>query len=150
MVRQSASLCVNLCQIVSNLSSELALIREALNVGPEDQSLWYYHQFLMLDVIDQSGQPTITSDLTVQDRVSYITREIEDIKDLLEDYDDCKLLFERLMDYTLELGTLEERPPSSNEALALRGWLLKLRELDPLRAGRWSDIQTKLSFVGST
>lgn len=124
---------------LSNSAAELALIREALNVGPEDQSLWYYHQFLMLDVINQSGQPTITLNLSDQEKVSYINREIEDIKDLLEDYDDCKLLYERLMDYTLELATLERRHPSSDEKTALKTWLLKLRELDPLRTGRWND-----------
>lgn len=135
-----------LADYVSNLAAELALIREALNVGPEDQSLWYYHQFLMLDVIDQSGQPTITSDLTIPDRKSYITREIVDIKDLLEDYDDCKLLYERLMDYTLELVTLEKRQLTADEKTALKSWLVKLRELDPLRTGRWNDIQQRLSL----
>lgn len=122
------------------------MIREALNVGPEDQSLWYYRQFLMLDVIDQSGQPTITSDLTVPERVSYIIREIEDIKDLLEDYDDCKLLYESLMDYTLELATLEKRQPSPDEEAALGGWLVTLRRLDPLRTGRWNEIQQRLGL----
>lgn len=126
--------------------AELALIREALNVGPEDQSLWYYHQFLMLDVIDQSGQPTFTSNLTVQEKVSYINREIADIKDLLEDYDDCKLLYERLIDYTLQLATMEKRRPSSDEESALRMWLSKLRELDPLRTGRWNDLDKQLAL----
>lgn len=100
----------------------------------------------MLDVIDQSGQPTITSDLTIPDRKSYITREIVDIKDLLEDYDDCKLLYERLMDYTLELVTLEKRQLTADEKTALKSWLVKLRELDPLRTGRWNDIQQRLSL----
>lgn len=131
---------------LSNAVAELALIREALNVGPEDQSLWYYHQFLMLDVINQSGQPTITSHLSNQEKVSYINREIEDIKDLLEDYDDCKLLYERLMDYTLELATMEKRQPSSDEKNALKTWLLKLRELDPLRTGRWNDTEEVLAL----
>lgn len=130
----------------SDAVAELALIREALNVGPEDQSLWYYHQFLMLDVTNQSGQPTITSHLSAQEKVSYINREIEDIKDLLEDYDDCKLLYERLMDYTLELVTLEKRHPSSDESTALQTWLLKLRELDPLRTGRWNDMEESLAL----
>lgn len=100
----------------------------------------------MLDVIDQSGQPTITSNLSVQEKVSYINREIADIKDLLEDYDDCKLLYERLMDYTLELAVLEKRRPSSDEEAALRTWLSKLRKLDPLRNGRWNDIGKQLAI----
>lgn len=132
---------------MANLIRELSFIREALNVGPEDQSLWYYHQFLMLDITDRNGHPTITSDLTVQDRISYMTREIANIKDLLEDYDDCKLLYERLMAYTLELATLETRQPSLEEEKAFRNWLAELRALDPLRTGRWDDVQKKLSLA---
>lgn len=143
MVRRATS-------IVSGTSSdhfpELALIREALNVGPEDQSLWYYHQFLMLDVIDQIGQPIITTNLTAKDRVAYIMREIADIKELLEDYDDCKLLYERLVDYTMELAASEKRQLALSEETALKDWLSKLQELDPLRAGRWNDIQQQLSL----
>lgn len=33
------------------LDQELDLVRRALDVGPEDQSLWYYHQFLMSQII---------------------------------------------------------------------------------------------------
>lgn len=129
----------------ANISSELALIREALNVGPEDQSLWYYHQFLILDLIEHVGRPTITTDLTDEERVSYITREIMDIKDLLEDYDDCKLIYERLIDYTASLATLEGRQTREDEKMDLRTWLSRLRELDPMRNGRWDDTEKELA-----
>lgn len=131
----------------ANIQAELALIRDALNVGPEDQSLWHYHQFLMLDLIEYVGRPTITRSLTVEERVSYITREIVDIKDLLEDYDDCKLIYEKLMDYTIALSSLEERQPSSDEKTELRTWLSKLRELDPMRSGRWDDVERNLALA---
>lgn len=134
------------CGPWANVWAELALIREALNVGPEDQSLWYYHQFLVLDLIEYVGRPTITASLTDEERVSYLTREIADIKDLLEDYDDCKLIYERLMDYTLALAALEARQPTSDENLDLRTWLSKLQELDPMRSGRWIDMERELGL----
>lgn len=115
-------------------------------MGPEDQSLWYYHQFLVLDLIEYVGRPTITTGLTTEERVSYIKREVVDIKDLLEDYDDCKLIYERLMDCTLALATLEERQPTAEEKMDLRVWLSKLQELDPMRKGRWIDLERDLGF----
>lgn len=130
----------------ANFSAELALIREALNVGPEDQSLWYYHQFLMLDLVESVGRPTITSSLTDEERVSYVTRELVDIKDLLEDYDDCKLIYERLLGYTLALVALEQRRPRDDEKVDLTSWLSKLQDLDPMRRGRWHDVGKELGF----
>lgn len=115
-------------------------------MGPEDQSLWYYHQYLILDLVEYVGRPTITTGLTTEERVSYITREIVDIKDLLEDYDDCKLIYERLMDCTLSLAALEERQPTQDEKGELKAWLSKLRELDPMREGRWMDMERELGL----
>lgn len=113
-------------------------------MGPEDQSLWYYHQYLMLDLVEHAGRPTITAGLSDEERLTYINREIADIKDLLEDYDDCKLIYERLMDYTLALAALERRQPRGNEKLDLSAWLSKVRELDPMRRGRWDDFEREL------
>ncbi|KAH8883802.1 geranylgeranyl transferase type-2 subunit alpha [Thozetella sp. PMI_491] len=119
---------------------ELALIREALNVGPEDQSLWYYHLFLILNLTDYVGRPSITPGLSQEERVSYLTREIEDIKDLLEDYDDVKWIYEALLEYTISLSQLEARPLNNGEKEDLKTWLANLRKNDPMRNGRWDDI----------
>lgn len=117
------------------------MIRDALNVGPEDQSLWYYHQFLVLNLVTIVGRPTITPAFTMEDRVSYLTREIEEITDLLEDYEDIKLIYEALIDYTLYLCQLEERKPIGEERENLVTWVKKLQELDPMRNGRWADLE---------
>lgn len=127
-----------------NLSPELALIREALNVGPEDQSLWYYHQYLVLGLVEPVGRQTIAPNLTAEERATYILREVENIKDLLEDYDDVKWIFEVLMEYTLAQSKIEEREPSSDEKEDVKQWLKKLRELDPMRNGRWDDVERSL------
>ncbi|KKY32614.1 putative geranylgeranyl transferase type-2 subunit alpha [Diaporthe ampelina] len=136
---------------LSNFSAwhnrKLVLIKEGLNVGPEDQSLWYYHQFLMLDLIEHALRPTITAGFTVEERVDYITADIVDIKDLLEDYDDCKLIYEALIECTLALSTLEKRKPSEGEVLDLETWLSKLQELDPMRRGCWDDMRRQLGLI---
>lgn len=102
----------------------------------------------MLDLIEHADRPTITGQLTVQQRVAYLKQEIADIKELSEDYDDCKLIFEKLMDYTAALFTLEGRQPSSDEKAELEAWLSTLRQLDPMRQGRWNDLEKGLVLAG--
>ena len=127
--------------MVRSHNAELGLIREALNVGPEDQSLWYYHRYLMLNLVSPVGRPTITPAFTVEDRVTYVTRELVDIKDLLEDYNDVKLIYEALLEYTIYLCELEAREPDAGEKAQLIEWVQKLRKLDPMRNGRWADVE---------
>lgn len=69
----------------------------AVNVGPEDQSLWYYHQFLLQNLVSRDEKESAVPHLETEERVSYIQTEIEEIKDLLEDYDDIKWIYEALM-----------------------------------------------------
>ncbi|KAK0634748.1 hypothetical protein B0T17DRAFT_586469 [Bombardia bombarda] len=128
------------------LDKELGLIRDALNVGPEDQSLWYYHHFLMLNLVSFVGHPTITPAFTQEDRVTYVLREIEGVKELLEDYDD-KLIYEALLDYTLYLCQLEERQPEAGERADLVVWLRKLMVIDPMRSGRWTDMEKNYGLM---
>ncbi|CAK7214851.1 Rab geranylgeranyltransferase [Sporothrix eucalyptigena] len=120
---------------------ELSIIREALNVGPEDQSLWFYHQFLMLDLIEYTGRPTLVPHLTVEERMTYITRELEDIRDLLTDYDDVKWIHEALFEYTLAVAKMQDRSLTETERIEVQGWLVQLRKLDPKRNGRWDDLE---------
>ncbi|KAK4222056.1 hypothetical protein QBC38DRAFT_490767 [Podospora fimiseda] len=130
------------------LDKELNMIREALNVGPGDQSLWYYHQFLVLNLVTTAGKPTITPAFTLEERISYLTREIEEIKVLLEDYDeDVQLIYEALVDYTLYFSRLEERKPTEEEREDLVSWVAKLKELDPMRNGRWVDLERDQGLV---
>ncbi|KAK4644515.1 Rab geranylgeranyltransferase [Podospora bellae-mahoneyi] len=123
------------------LDAELTQIREALNVGPDDQSLWYYHQFLVDNLVSPVRRPTIVPTLTVDQRVDYLLREITEIKDLLEDYEDVKLIHEALLEYTLGLCQLEKRKPLEHERQDLISWVKKLKELDPMRMGRWVDLE---------
>jgi len=116
-------------------------VKEALNVGPEDQSLWFYHQYLMSSITDYVGRATIVPNLDLEERVTYVTTEIEEIEELLEDFKDVKWIYEALLEYTLSLQQLEERELDAAEKERLGLWLGKLRELDPLRNGRWDDVE---------
>ena len=77
--------------------------------------------------------------LPTVDRVAYIRAEIEEIKDLLEDYDDIKWIYEALMECTLAIVNVEERELNESEKGEMKKWLGELKELDPMRKGRWND-----------
>ncbi|POR38792.1 Uncharacterized protein TPAR_01007 [Tolypocladium paradoxum] len=127
------------------LVKELSIVREGLNVGPEDQSLWYYHQFLIWQIVDHGKRQTIAPALTVAERAAYLKHEIDEVKGLLEDYVGVKWIYEALLEYTLALERLEQRTErGGGEASCLRTWLAKLRALDPMRAGRWNDVEREM------
>lgn len=119
------------------LAQELDLVRDGLNVGPEDQSLWYYHQFLVSQIVGDGNGQSIAPALTVDEKITYLKREIEEVTDLSEDYDDIKWIYEALLEYTLALNRLENSDGAGN----LQTWLTKLRTLDPMRMGRWKDVE---------
>ncbi|KAL1839814.1 hypothetical protein VTJ49DRAFT_1093 [Mycothermus thermophilus] len=89
------------------LDAELNQTREALNVGPEDQSLWYYHQYLILNIVRPSQYPAMAPHFSTTDRIAYLERELDEIRSLLEDYDDVQLVYEALFEYTLFLYHLQ-------------------------------------------
>ncbi|KAI1406784.1 protein prenylyltransferase [Hypoxylon sp. FL1857] len=126
------------------LDEELDNIQEALNVGPEDQSLWYYHQYMISQVVSYAGRPTIAPALTVAERVAYVKREIDWIKDLLEDYADTKWIYEALLEYTIALKSLAKHGGEHVQIEDPSKWLAKVRTLDPMRAGRWDDVGKQL------
>lgn len=123
------------------LVEELDLVRDALNVGPEDQSLWYYHQFLVSQIVGDANGQSITPALTVDEKITYLKHEIDEIKDLLEDYADIKWIYEALSEYALALERLQRTGGDSAEDSDLQVWLSKLRTLDPMRTGRWNDVE---------
>ncbi|PKK54900.1 hypothetical protein CI102_408 [Trichoderma harzianum] len=123
------------------LGEELDLVRDALNVGPEDQSLWYYHQFLVSQIVGDGNKRSITPALTVDEKIAYLKHEIDEIKDLLEDYDNIKWIYEALSEYTVALERLQRTDGNSAEAGDLQVYLSKLRTLDPMRTGRWNDVE---------
>ncbi|KAI1815073.1 protein prenylyltransferase [Poronia punctata] len=127
------------------LEAEFGLIQDALNVGPEDQSLWYYHRYLVSQVVGSDARPTITPNLAIEDKVSYLEQEIEFIKDLLEDFADIKWPYEALVEYIAAMRKLQAEIGAGGEENDPSFWLAKLRQLDPMQRGRWDDIKVQLA-----
>ncbi|KAG6034711.1 hypothetical protein E4U41_006420, partial [Claviceps citrina] len=126
------------------LQEELATLHEALNVGPEDQSLWYYHQYLVHAILGANGQGLIVRDLSSQDKRTYLENEVNFIGDLLQDYLDVKWIYEALIECTLAAMALRSDGQQTSRMLLVTGWLKKLQELDTKRRGRWHELEKQI------
>ncbi|KAF2200530.1 geranylgeranyl transferase type 2 subunit alpha [Delitschia confertaspora ATCC 74209] len=125
---------------------ELSLVCSAINTDPFDQSIWYYHQFLMSTLSpDCPRQSQIVLSHSNQDRGSYYEHEMEYIRDILEDETDCKWIYEALL--TIACSYLEvsvgTNPFTTSD---MHDWLEALQRLDPLRKGRWDDWRRSLNL----
>jgi geranylgeranyl transferase type-2 subunit alpha len=121
--------------------SEFDTMRNALWTDPSDQSLWFYYQFLMTTLTEIKGYSIIVPNFSQDDRLEYITQQLVDLRDMLDGAEDCKWIYNALLQYTLSACELNKREPNENEKKDLQLWLAQLRKLDPLRAGRWDDLE---------
>ncbi|THC95592.1 hypothetical protein EYZ11_004907 [Aspergillus tanneri] len=124
------------------LDDELELIHRAL-CDPYDQSLWFYHQNLMCTFVPTLCEQTMAPNLSNPERLDYLRREIDKIQDMLDGAEDCKYIYQALIDCTL-LAAKVEGSMSSGDQKKILGWLSELKQLDPLRRGRWLDFERSL------
>ncbi|KAK1064169.1 Rab geranylgeranyltransferase [Friedmanniomyces endolithicus] len=128
------------------LDAEFDLITRALYTDPYDQSLWFYHQYLMATL-----NPSNTQALPVLDpcgrveHARYLEREIGSVREMLEGAEDCKYIYQALLEYSGRY--LEVEAEGGEVALGeMRGWLRELRGIDPHREGRWRDLERKMGL----
>ncbi|OAL39261.1 hypothetical protein AYO20_01579 [Fonsecaea nubica] len=124
------------------LDEELELIHKAL-FDPYDQSLWFYHQNLMCTFDLDQAPKSMAPNLSDEQRLEYIASEREYIEEVLEDAQDCKWPYQALIECTMlesKLKTGLEEEGWGKVAL----WLEKLKQLDPLRRGRWTEMEQQL------
>lgn len=128
------------------LASELELICEAINTDPFDQSIWFYHQYLM-STISPSCPPhsLIVEDLTNGERQKYYEHEMEYIKEILEDEEDCKWIYEGLLGLAEAYLTVDAETGAVTTK-EMKAWLAELNRLDTLRRGRWEDLERRLQL----
>ncbi|KAH8601905.1 geranylgeranyl transferase-like protein type II alpha subunit [Bisporella sp. PMI_857] len=124
------------------LDDEFEFITEAIytDAYPYAQSVWFYHQFLMSTLIEPLGHAIITPSFTQNDRVQYISDQLNSLKEMLDGAEDCKWIYNALLEYTMAICQIEEREPSEDEKQDFVSWLSELRKLDPLHKGRWDDL----------
>lgn len=128
------------------LASELELICEAINTDPFDQSIWFYHQYLMSTISPSCPSSSlIVQDLTNGERQKYYENEMEYIKEILEDEEDCKWIYEGLL--ALAEAYLEvDAGTGVVTTKDMKAWLAELNRLDTLRRGRWEDLGRRLQL----
>lgn len=124
------------------LDDELELIHRAL-CDPYDQSLWFYHQNLMCTFDPAVSGQTMAPNLSRSERLDYLRQEIEEIQDMLDGAEDCKYIYQALIDCTL-LASKVEGTMSSGDQQKVLSWISELKKMDPLRRGRWLDFERSL------
>ncbi|KAI4281606.1 MAG: hypothetical protein L6R35_005609 [Caloplaca aegaea] len=128
----------------SFLDKEFELIQRALWADPDskDQSLWFYHQYLISNFEPSASKDSILPDLSVEDKLSYIHTQITDLQDMLEGAETCKWIYQRLLDLALMSRALNSDWPIPSSDV--ESWITNLAELDPLRKGRWNDLRSQM------
>ena len=88
---------------------------------------------------------TMAPNLSKSDRLAYVASEREFIEDLLEDASDCKWVYQALIESALLAGKIEGHMRAKDKA-DVQTWLAELKRLDPLRIGRWLDLEKSLGL----
>lgn len=123
-------------------SKELELIQRALWAGSDDQSLWFYHQYLMSTFDPRYAGDSIAPDLTADERVKYVAQEFDRVQEMLDGAEDCKWIYQSLIQLSILYKSLTTKWPL--KASSVQTWIDELLRLDPLRAGRWNDLKASL------
>jgi geranylgeranyl transferase type-2 subunit alpha len=79
------------------------------------------------------------------DRLAYLEQELESIKEMLDGAEDCKYIYQALLEYSGRYLDVDagNKTVTTKEMTA---WLTELRKLDPLREGRWRDMEVKMQL----
>lgn len=122
---------------------ELAFVKDAVMLDPYDQSLWYYHEYLMSVLL---SPPKTWVNFSNADRETVLRGEISVIRELLDDDSctDCKWIYQRLLSLSSSYLQLDGGTKLVTTQ-DLRSWLDTLQKLDPMRSGRWKDLRTQLN-----
>jgi geranylgeranyl transferase type-2 subunit alpha len=123
--------------------AELKLIHDAL-FDPYDQSLWFYHENLMCTFDPDKASLSMAPNLSNGQRLQYIAAEREYIEEVLEDAQDCKWPYLALIECAMLEGRLKGKIDEDDKTMIVER-LQKLKALDPLRRGRWHDMEKQLN-----
>ncbi|KAI0545474.1 protein prenylyltransferase [Xylaria curta] len=129
--------------------TERCLIQDALNVGINDQSLWYYYRFLMAQALNPGGRPTIIPNMATEKKIQMIQGEIDWIEDLLLDmhgeYPDLMSPYEALVELTVPLLKIQPDAAEERQENDPRFWVAKIKEQDKNNVTtRWDELERSI------
>ena len=87
---------------------------------------------------------TLAPKLSDAERLDYLRREIDEIQEMLDGAEDCKYIYQALIDCTMLAWRVEGCAPSGESKTKVMDWLAELKKLDPLRLQRWLDFEQSL------
>ena len=123
-------------------SLELSLIQQAL-IDPYDQSVWFYHQNLLCVFDPATADRTMAPNLSTSERLQYLRQEIENIQEILDGAEDCKYIYQALIECTVLVSKVTGYL-STEDRDQIFSWLSELKQLDTLRKQRWLDFEQSL------
>ena len=85
--------------------------------------------------------------LSDKERLEYLAAEREYIEEVLDDAQDCKWLYQALIECTI-LESKVQAEFREGDGEKVTEWLQQLKILDPLRKGRWADMEHRLTISG--
>lgn len=90
---------------------------------------------------DGSIAPHLSSD----QRLEYIGLEFKKVLEMLDGGEDCKWIFQSLIQISILYNTFSNDWPAPLDQI--QNWIHELKRLDPLRVGRWHDIEEGLKLT---
>jgi len=72
----------------------------------------------------------------------YLEQEVTSVREMLDGAEDCKYIYQALLEYARRWRDLG----GEVEKTDMKEWLGELRKLDPLREGRWRDLEKVLGL----
>lgn len=77
-------------------------------------------------------------DLSDEARLEYISNEINKILEMLDGAEDCKWIYQSLVQLSIAYKVSSGKWPQHADEIGQ--WMSELQKLDPLRKGKWIDI----------
>ena len=87
---------------------------------------------------------TMAPNLSNEQRLAYVVQELESLLDMLDGAEDCKWIYQSLIGLSILHKRLSQEWPSQRDQM--QNWVLQLQILDPLRNGRWQDLEQSLAL----
>ncbi len=82
--------------------------------------------------------------LTTEERLAYVEKEIANLLDMLDGAEDCEWIYKALLQLSILHRALDNKWPVQESRI--HDWVSQLRILDPLRNGRWNDLEESLQL----